>query len=101
MPRLAFESNFERPRVCFSSRDGLEWLIERRTVATGRTTVEVFLTLDRNLLFQQNAAKFNLAVIVLEAQSSRLSDMLPLISEVLVPFETIQVNEVVRISSSG
>ena len=62
---------------------------------------EVFVTTDRNLLFQQNLAKFNLAIIVLEAHSTRLSDTLPLMSEVLVALKTIQAKEVVWIALSG
>lgn len=33
---------------------------------------DVFLTSDSNLMFQQTLAKFDLAVIVLEARSTRL-----------------------------
>lgn len=62
---------------------------------------EVFVTSDRNLLFQQNLTKFDLAVIVLEAQSTRLADTMPLMSQVLVALKTIKAKEVVWISSSG
>ena len=58
---------------------------------------DVFLTGDRNLAFQQNLTKFDLAVIVLEAQSTRLSDTAPLMQQVLAVLETIQPREVVRI----
>lgn len=37
---------------------------------------EVFLTGDRNLRFQQNLSHLSLAVIVLEARSTRLADTL-------------------------
>ena len=57
----------------------------------------MFVTTDRNLLFQQNLAKFNLAIIVLEAQSTRLTDTLPLMSQVLAVLKTIEAREVVRI----
>lgn len=58
---------------------------------------DVFLTGDRNLTFQQNLAKFDLAVIVLEAKSTRLSDTLPLMSQVRVTLTTIKPKEVVWI----
>lgn len=60
---------------------------------------DVFLTSDRNLVFQQNLKKFNLAVIVLQAQSTRLLDTLPLMSQVLATLTTIQPRELVRIGT--
>ena len=38
---------------------------------------DVFITVDRNLSFQQNLNKFNIAVLVLRAQSNRLADLKP------------------------
>lgn len=36
---------------------------------------DVFITVDRNLSFQQNLPKFDIAVIVLQAPSNRLTDL--------------------------
>ena len=58
---------------------------------------DVFLTADSNLTFQQNLSKFDLAVIVLEPQSTRMVDTLPLMSQVLEVLETIKPKVVVRI----
>ena len=44
---------------------------------------DVFITTDRNLMFQQNLPKFDMAVIVLAAQTNRLQDLLPLVPEIL------------------
>jgi len=44
---------------------------------------DVFLTVDRNLSFQQNLPKFNIAVLVLQARSNRLADLKPLAPKVL------------------
>lgn len=44
---------------------------------------DVFVTVDRNLAFQQNLPSFAIAVIVLRARSNRLADLQPLISEIL------------------
>jgi hypothetical protein len=44
---------------------------------------DAFLTVDRNLSFQQNLSSFHIAVIVLCAPSNRLADLKPLIPEVL------------------
>jgi hypothetical protein len=50
------------------------------------TEFDVFITVDRNLSFQQNLPQFNIAVIVLQAPSNRLADLkslAPLVSAVL------------------
>jgi hypothetical protein len=40
---------------------------------------DVFVTVDRNIAFQQNLRQFQIAVIVLQSQSNRLADLRPLI----------------------
>ncbi|HEY9768953.1 MAG TPA: DUF5615 family PIN-like protein [Coleofasciculaceae cyanobacterium] len=52
-------------------------------LALAETEFDVFITVDRNLSFQQNLPQFNLAVIVLQAPSNRLADLSPLASKVL------------------
>jgi hypothetical protein len=59
---------------------------------------DVFITGDRNLCYQQNLKTFDIAVVVMEAASTRLSDTLKLIPQVLRSIETIQPGQVVRIS---
>lgn len=44
---------------------------------------DVFVTVDRNLSFQQNLPAFTIAVIVLRAASNRLADLQPLVPELL------------------
>ena len=44
---------------------------------------DVFLTVDRNLFYQQDVSAFNIAVIVLVAQSNRIDDLRPLAPRVL------------------
>lgn len=44
---------------------------------------DVFVTVDRNLSFQQNLPAFTIAVIVLRAPSNRLVDLQPLVPELL------------------
>ena len=43
---------------------------------------DVFITVDRNLSFQQNIPKFDIAVLVLASQSIRFEDLKPLIPQV-------------------
>jgi hypothetical protein len=49
---------------------------------------DVFVTVDRNLSFQQNLPAFTIAVIVLRARSNRLGDLQPLVPELLASIPT-------------
>jgi Domain of unknown function (DUF5615) len=51
---------------------------------------EAFITVDRNLSFQQNLPKFNIAVLVLHAPSNRLADLRPLIPSILSRLPTLK-----------
>jgi hypothetical protein len=44
---------------------------------------DVFITVDRNLSFQQNLPSFNIAVLILRASSNRLADLQPLAPGIL------------------
>ena len=52
-------------------------------LALAEKEFDVFITVDRNLSFQQNLPKFNIAVLVLQAHSNRLADLNPLAPKVL------------------
>jgi uncharacterized protein DUF5615 len=49
---------------------------------------DVFVTVDRNLSFQQNFSALQIAVIVLQAKTNRLSDILPLVQRLLAAIES-------------
>lgn len=51
---------------------------------------DIFITVDRNLSFQQNLINFSTAVVVLEAKTNRLADLRPLIPRLLIAIETAQ-----------
>jgi hypothetical protein len=51
---------------------------------------EVFVTVDRNLSFQQNLPAFSIAVVVLRARSNRLADLRPLVPELLTSLPTAE-----------
>jgi hypothetical protein len=44
---------------------------------------DVFVTVDQNLSFQQNTKELRIAVVVLCARTNRLSDLLPLVPDLL------------------
>jgi hypothetical protein len=47
------------------------------------TRYDVFVTVDRNLAFQQPIGRFQLAVIVLRAKSNDVDDLRPLVPKLL------------------
>jgi hypothetical protein len=51
---------------------------------------DVFITVDRNLSFQQNLLSFPIAVLVLEAKTNRLADLRSLVPNLLAAIESAQ-----------
>lgn len=64
---------------------------------------DVFITVDRNLSFQQNLPQFDIAVIVLQASSNRLADLKPLAPQILAILTTVAKGTatIVRIQEQG
>jgi hypothetical protein len=44
---------------------------------------DVFVTVDRNIFFQQNITAYGIAVLVLHARTNRLADLRPLVPNLL------------------
>ena len=51
---------------------------------------DVFVTVDRNLAFQQNVDELTIAVIVLRARTNRLSDLRPLVQDLLSAAQSVE-----------
>lgn len=52
-------------------------------LAKAEKEFDVFLTVDRNLTFQQNLPKFDITVLVIRARTNRLRDLVPLVPKIL------------------
>jgi hypothetical protein len=52
-------------------------------LALAAAEFEVFVTVDRNLPFQQHLPKFDIAVILLRAKTNRLDDMVLLVPDLV------------------
>jgi hypothetical protein len=52
-------------------------------LALAQGSFDAFVTVDRNLSFQQNLPQFSIAVVVLRARSNRLSDLRQLVPRLL------------------
>jgi predicted nuclease of predicted toxin-antitoxin system len=71
---------------------------ELLTLAEGR--FDVFVTIDRNLRYQQNLTGRKIAVLIIRAKSSEIDDLLPHVPACLAALESIQPGEVVQIGPS-
>ena len=68
-------------------------------LALAEAEFDVFITVDRNLSFQQNLPQFDIAVIVLQAPSNRLADLKPLVPEVLAILATVAKGQATTVSA--
>jgi hypothetical protein len=59
---------------------------------------DVFITVDRNLSYQQHLSKYSIAVIVLRAVSNRCADLAPFADEIKSCLTHLQSGEVKVIS---
>jgi hypothetical protein len=54
-----------------------------KLLALAQAEFDVFITVDRNLSFQQRLPKFDIAVILLAARTNRVNDLAVLLPELL------------------
>ena len=68
-----------------------------RLLRLAEESFDVFLTVDRNLSFQQHLPKFRIAVVVVRAKSNRLADLCPLVPHILSAFSKCRVGRVATV----
>lgn len=61
---------------------------------------DVFVTVDRNLSFQQNLPKFRIAVLLLRAQSNELATLEPLAPRMLSVLPTLKPGTITIIEAA-
>jgi len=67
-------------------------------LALAAAEFDLFITVDRNLSFQQNLPQFDIAVIVLQAPSNRLADLRSLAPQVLAILATVAKGQATVVS---
>ena len=68
-----------------------------KLLALAQASFDVFVTVDRNLAFQQNLPAFTIAVVVLQAKSNRLQDLIPLVPQLFLAIENVKSGAVIRL----
>ena len=70
-----------------------------RLLALAQKEFSVFITVDRNLSYQQLLPKFDIAVVVLRAKTNRLSDLKPLVPKILRALSSLKTRRTMIISA--
>jgi hypothetical protein len=69
-------------------------------LALATEVFDVFVTVDRNLSFQVDVTLFPIAVIVLRANTNRLTDLRPLVPRLLAAIESAKPGTVSFVTTS-
>jgi Domain of unknown function (DUF5615) len=77
---------------------GWSGIKDGQLLVLAETEFDIFITVDRNLSFQQNLPQFDIAVIVLQSPSNRLADLKPLAPAVLAMLPTVVKGQATTIS---
>src|ERR1043165_7924390 len=59
---------------------------------------DIFLTIDKNISFQQSISKHNITLVILDVQSSNITDVLRLLKEFIKRISSMRRNEAYKIS---
>lgn len=62
---------------------------------------DVFVTLDRNIEFQQNISILPFGVVVVRAASSRMVHLLPLASAILLAVDAVKPGQLQKVGHRG
>ncbi len=68
-----------------------------KLLALAQGEFDVFLTVDRNLAFQQQLPKFSIAVVLMHSRSNRITDLLELIPELIAAIPTAKPGVVTHV----
>ena len=60
---------------------------------------EVLVTMDRNLEFQQNIARFELSILLVLAHSNRVVHLRPIVPTILEAIESVRPGELRRVGA--
>ncbi len=83
------------------SRRGWAGIKNGQLLALAEKAFEVFITVDRRIPTEQDLAKFQIAVVLLRAQSNRLGDIRPLVPQLLQALSEAQAGKVIVVGEQG
>ena len=77
-----------RPRCRYVPEAGWAGIKNGDLLVSAAGSYNVFLTVDRNLAFQQNPSSLPLPVIILKSTSTKLKDLAPVVPQLLNLLQT-------------
>ncbi|MGH8547050.1 MAG: hypothetical protein ACRERU_00285 [Methylococcales bacterium] len=83
------------------SPHGLGWsgIKNGELLCRAHSVCDVFLTLDRNLEFQQNIKVLAFGIVVVLDRSNRVADLTPLIASILEPASRVAPGQVEKVGA--
>jgi hypothetical protein len=78
-----FATQFEDVEIRTVVQQGWSGVTNGKLLALASEHFDVFVTVDRNLQYQQHLPKYNIAVVLMLAPSNRLSDLVGLLPKVM------------------
>lgn len=93
-----FAKEIEGHEVVTVPQAGWAGIKNGELLARAQMQFDAFVTVDRNLAFQQNIPQFTIAVIVLQAPTNRLKDLRPLLPKLQQILPIAPKGEVSRVS---
>ena len=86
------------PHVVLTAADmGWEGLRNGKLLAAAGAQFDVFLTIDKNLKYEQNLNTLPISVVVIMAPSNRLPDILPFLPAVQEALKTLSPKTLVEV----
>lgn len=61
---------------------------------------DVFITIDKNIRYQQNISRHKIAVLIIRAASNDLDDIRPHVQHALAALETVRPGEIAEVGSA-
>jgi predicted nuclease of predicted toxin-antitoxin system len=95
---LGFRHSFPQHEVHMAQWAGLKGKKNGELLrAAEDASYDVLVTTDTNLPHQQNLAGLKLSIVILNAPTNQLEDLLPLLNEILETLGTIERGQIVRV----
>lgn len=69
-----------------------------KLLALAQAEFDVFVTVDKNLSFQQHLPKFSIAVILIHCKSNRVQDLLEVLPNLLAAIPIAPAGQVTRVA---
>jgi hypothetical protein len=69
-----------------------------KLLALAQAEFDVFVTVDKNLSFQQHLPKFSIAVILIQCKSNRVQDLLDILPNLLSAIPIAPAGQVTRVA---